>query len=123
MRTAHVLFKSEVAGTLTQWDDGSFSFEYRDEWTANSTKPSISYTLPKSQKSFRSPYLFPYFFGLIPEGSNKEYIAPFFFASGVAVGIGVSNAGEKVSSVAVLEKLSIILEFSNLFPHHLASGP
>ena len=77
MRTAHVLFKSEVAGTLTQWDDGSFSFEYRDEWTANSTKPSISYTLPKSQRSFRSPYLFPFFFGLIPEGSNKEYIARF----------------------------------------------
>ena len=77
MRTAHVLFKSEVAGTLIQWDDGSFSFEYRDEWTANSTKPSISYTLPKSQKSFRSPYLFPFFFGLNPEGFNKEYIARF----------------------------------------------
>lgn len=42
------------------------------------------------------------------------------FAAGVAVGIAVSNAGEKVLSLTSKEKLSIILDFFNM-PHFLAS--
>lgn len=42
------------------------------------------------------------------------------FATGVAVGIAVSNAGEKVLSLTSKEKLSIILDCSNIL-HFLAS--
>ncbi len=74
MRKAKVLFKNEEAGILTQHDDGSFSFHYHEDWWSNSNKQSISLTLPKSEKEFHSKYLFPFFFSILPEGSNKEVI-------------------------------------------------
>ncbi|MFA9212549.1 MAG: HipA N-terminal domain-containing protein [Candidatus Methylacidiphilales bacterium] len=74
MRKAKVLFKNEEAGILTQHDDGSFSFRYQDEWIANNSKQSISLTLPKTEKEFHAKYLFPFFFSMLPEGSNKQVV-------------------------------------------------
>jgi serine/threonine-protein kinase HipA len=74
MRKAKVLFKNEEAGILTQHDDGSFSFHYQDEWITNNSKQSISLTLPKSEKEFHSKYLFPFFYNMLPEGSNKQVV-------------------------------------------------
>lgn len=74
MRKAKVLFKNEESGILTQHDDGSFSFIYQAEWVANSNKQSISLTLPKNEKEFHSKYLFPFFFNMLPEGSNKQAV-------------------------------------------------
>jgi serine/threonine-protein kinase HipA len=74
MRKAKVLFKNEEAGILTQHDDGSFSFRYQDEWIANNSKLSISLTLPKIEKEFHSKYLFPFFYNMLPEGSNKQVV-------------------------------------------------
>lgn len=71
MRKARILFKNEEAGILTQFNDGQFSFVYHDEWIANMSKPSISLTLPKAKKEFHSKFLFPFFFNMLPEGSNK----------------------------------------------------
>jgi HipA-like protein len=50
MRKAKILFKDEEAGVLTQLDDGSFSFDYNDNWIADNSKPDISPTLPKTEK-------------------------------------------------------------------------
>lgn len=72
MRKAKVLFKNEEAGILTQHDDGSFSFRYHDEWVTNTHKQSVSLTLPKNEKEFHSKYLFPFFYSILPEGSNKQ---------------------------------------------------
>ena len=74
MRKAKVLFKNEEAGMLTQWDDGTFSFQYLHQWLINIEKPNISLTLPKSKKEFHSPYLFAFFYNLLPEGSNKYVV-------------------------------------------------
>ena len=74
MRKANVLFKDEAAGILTQQDDGSFSFYYLDDWITNDHKQSISLTLPKTEKEFHSKYLFPFFYNMLPEGSNKEVV-------------------------------------------------
>lgn len=74
MRKAKVLFKNEDAGILTQHDDGSFSFRYHDDWLANNSKQSISPTLPKTEKEFHSTYLFPFFYHMLPEGSNKDVV-------------------------------------------------
>lgn len=74
MRSARILFKNENAGILTQSDDGSFIFRYHDEWLANPNKPSISLTLPKTEKEFQSQYLFPFFYNMLPEGSNKQVV-------------------------------------------------
>jgi HipA-like protein len=74
MRKAKILYKDEEAGVLTQHDNGSFTFTYNDTWLIDSGKPDISLTLPKSGKEFHSKFLFPFFFNLLPEGSNKEVV-------------------------------------------------
>ena len=74
MREATILFKEEEAGVLTQHDDGSFTFRYEDSWMADNTKPGISLTLPKNELSFQSKYLFPFFYNMLPEGSNKQVV-------------------------------------------------
>ena len=74
MREATVLFKEEEAGVLTHHDDGSFSFRYHDAWIADNRKPAISLTLPKIKQEFHSEFLFPFFYNMLPEGSNKEVV-------------------------------------------------
>jgi serine/threonine-protein kinase HipA len=74
MRTSRVLFKDEEAGVLIQHDDGTFSFRYHDAWVAEKSKPSISLTLPKTEQKFQSKFLFPFFFNMLPEGSNKQVV-------------------------------------------------
>ena len=74
MRKAKVLFKNEEAGILTQHDNGSFSFHYHNDWLANERKQSISLTLLKTKKEFHSKHLFPFFYNMLPEGSNKQVV-------------------------------------------------
>jgi serine/threonine-protein kinase HipA len=74
MRKAKVLFKNEVAGVLIQNDDGTFIFQYQDDWIKDITTKSISPTLPKAEKTFFSSYLFPFFYNMLPEGSNKQIV-------------------------------------------------
>lgn len=74
MRTAKVLFKDEEAGILTQHDDGSFSFAYHSSWVEDAAKTAISLTLPKRQEAYHAEYLFPFFYNMLPEGSNKQVV-------------------------------------------------
>lgn len=74
MRKAKILYKDEEAGILTQYDDGSFSFCYNETWMADISKPGISLTLPKTEQEFRSKFLFPFFYNMLPEGSNKQVV-------------------------------------------------
>lgn len=74
MRKAKILFKNAEAGILTQEDDGSFLYRYREDWAADRSKPSISLTFPKSNKEFKSKFLHPFFFNMLPEGSNKQLV-------------------------------------------------
>lgn len=74
MRQAEVLYKNAAAGLLTQLDNGSFIFRYYDQWFESKDKPSISLTLPKNQQEYESKYLFPFFYNMLPEGSNKQNI-------------------------------------------------
>ena len=71
MRSGQVYYKNELAGILSQLDNGSFIFRYDERWLNDSSKPSISLTLPKYRLEFQSSTLFPFFFNMIPEGANK----------------------------------------------------
>ena len=73
MRQAKILFKDEEAGILTQHDNGSFTFNYHDYWM-QSNKSAISLTLPKLKQVFHSKFLFPFFYNMLPEGSNKQLV-------------------------------------------------
>ncbi|MCK5781578.1 MAG: HipA N-terminal domain-containing protein [Flavobacteriales bacterium] len=71
MRQARVLFKDKEAGLLTQNDNGSYVFKYNDDWFVSNDKSSISLTLPKSIQEYKSENLFPFFYNMLPEGTNK----------------------------------------------------
>lgn len=74
MRQAKVIYKNEWAGTLIQHDGGSFEFNYKESWLNDRSKPSVSLTLPKQKKRFHSEHLFPFFYNMLPEGTNKQAV-------------------------------------------------
>ena len=71
MKVGKVYCDDTFAGTLTQDVEG-FVFRYDDAYFANPSLPDISATLPKTQVEYRSKVLFPFFFGLLAEGVQKE---------------------------------------------------
>lgn len=74
MRRAKILYKDEEAAVIIQHDDGSFTFRYNDDWMTNNNKPGISLTLPKLEQEVHSKFLFPFFYNMLPEGSNKQVV-------------------------------------------------
>ena len=68
MRKAEVYFNDKVAGYLFE-NNGKYFFKYDEQYLINDN-PAISLTLPKSKNVFISKYLFPFFFGILPEGEN-----------------------------------------------------
>ena len=74
MRQAKILYKDEEAGLLIQHDDGAFTFHYNEPWLEDRSKPSISLTLPKMKKEYHSKFLFPFFYNMLPEGSNRQVV-------------------------------------------------
>jgi serine/threonine-protein kinase HipA len=72
MRAAKIFFKGQESGVLTQQDDGTFTFQYNSSWVDDRGKPAISLTLPKIVEPYQSRYLFPFFYNMLPEGSNKQ---------------------------------------------------
>ncbi len=71
MRTARVFYNQIPAGILTEDDRRSYRFIYDDAYFNDGRLPSISLTLPKNQKEFKSDYLFPFFYNMLAEGVNR----------------------------------------------------
>ena len=67
MRQAEVYYKDNLAGILTEGENG-YEFQYLAEYLASDGAKPISLTLPLNEKPFVSNVLFPFFDGLIPEG-------------------------------------------------------
>lgn len=74
MRQATIFYKGKEAGILEQHDNGSFTFHYLEAWLADPENPSISLTLPRSQPEHHAEYLFPFFYNMLPEGTNKQIV-------------------------------------------------
>ena len=67
MSKALVEYKGKAAGILEETDEG-YEFRYDKEYLADAAAAPVSLTLPLSEKPYKSPVLFPFFEGLIPEG-------------------------------------------------------
>ena len=67
MRQAHIFYKDQLAGILTE-NDAGYEFCYLPEYLSLETAKSVSLTLPLQGEAYTSPVLFPFFDGLIPEG-------------------------------------------------------
>ena len=71
VRRGRVYNDGVLAGTLSE-DAKGFEFVYDPAYLADERAPAVSLTLPKRKKPYRSPHLFPFFYGLLAEGSLKD---------------------------------------------------
>lgn len=62
-----VFYQNELAGYIEQ-AEGEYVFQYTPEYISAANARPISLTLPLQSEAYRSPILFPFFDGLIPEG-------------------------------------------------------
>lgn len=67
MRQAQVFYKNELAGIISESDEG-YTFQYNAEYLEKEQPKPISLTMPLQKQAFKSKLLFPFFDGLIPEG-------------------------------------------------------
>jgi serine/threonine-protein kinase HipA len=72
MKEGKVYNNEMLAGFIQKLDDGSYRFMYDEGYYANPELPAISLTLPKTKRVHSSAILFPFFFNLLSEGSNKK---------------------------------------------------
>lgn len=66
-----VYYNDILAGEIIRTDT-EYIFRYNPDYLNNDQFPSLSITLPKSVKEFRSEHLFPFFYGLLAEGELKQ---------------------------------------------------
>jgi len=71
MRKATVYYNGILAGELTEISGNEYVFRYNDDYFMDTSKPAISLSLPKTRQEYRSEYLFPFFFNMLSEGSNR----------------------------------------------------
>lgn len=71
-RRAEVYNNGVLAGILEKSGNQQYSFRYDDAYFINPACVSISLSLPKTQQQYRSPVLFPFFYGLLAEGVNRQ---------------------------------------------------
>ncbi|MDH6534561.1 phosphatidylinositol kinase [Parabacteroides sp. 52] len=71
MRKANIYLNGILAGELTETSERKYLFRYNDDYFNDQIKPAISLTLPKSQQEYHSDCLFPFFFNMLSEGSNR----------------------------------------------------
>ena len=67
MRKAKVFMHNELAGIITENEDG-YLFQYEKKYLENPNSKPVSLTLPVREEPLFSRNMFPFFDGLIPEG-------------------------------------------------------
>ena len=72
MRTLEIYRNGIFAGTLVEKTREQYIFSYDETYYHDTTQPAISLTLPKTQKEYISPFLFPFFYNMLSEGVNKK---------------------------------------------------
>ena len=72
MRQGKVYYNNIVAGIINELSDGSYEFNYDNNYFLNTSFPAISVTIPKSKQLHRSKNLFPFFYNMLSEGNNRK---------------------------------------------------
>lgn len=68
MRKAKIYYKDDLAGHLTETNDGDYIFEYTADYVKKHPQQFLTFTMPVSIKPYKDNRLFSFFEGLIPEG-------------------------------------------------------
>lgn len=72
LRKADVYYKNDLAGYLTETNDG-YVFQYDEKFLKRNIPISVS--LPPRKEPFKSVELFPFFKGLLPEGWYLDIVS------------------------------------------------
>ena len=71
-KRAEVYNNERLAGLLEKTKQGEYVFTYDSNYLNDSETLGISLAFPKTKQVYRSATLFPFFFGLLSEGVNKQ---------------------------------------------------
>ena len=74
-RTLDVYLNTDLAGHLTQDDDGDMSFRYAESWLKKAGAVPLSHSLPLRAERFPRKECRGFFAGILPEESKREMIA------------------------------------------------
>lgn len=72
MIRAEVYNNDVLAGLLEKVNSSTYVFRYTDAYYQNNSMPAISLSFSKKQQRYEASELFPFFYGLLAEGINKE---------------------------------------------------
>jgi serine/threonine-protein kinase HipA len=68
MRQGNVYYNENLAGIITENNEGEYVFQYDSEYIEKHPQEFITFTMPVTGKLYTDKSLFPFFEGLIPEG-------------------------------------------------------
>ena len=68
MRKGKVYNNDNIAGIITETNDGDYIFQYDKDYVKLHPKDFITFTMPVVEEPYIEKRLFPFFEGLIPEG-------------------------------------------------------
>ena len=71
-RAGKVFYSGRAAGRIERTESGGYCFSYLPEYLARPGARAVSLTLPLQLAPFESQTLFPFFSGLLAEGTLKE---------------------------------------------------
>ncbi len=72
MSSGAVYYNNILAGILEKTEKNLYVYTYIKEYLQNTALPPISLSFPKKEISYESMDLFPFFYGLLAEGINKD---------------------------------------------------
>ena len=72
MRKAAIYRNHLLAGFLIEDNTKHYTFTYDASYYKDDAQPAVSLTLPKSQPTYHSHYLFPFFYNMLSEGVNRQ---------------------------------------------------
>lgn len=106
MRKGLVYNHGRFAGVIEEHSDGSFFFTYDAEYVSDSATFAISLTLPKTSTPYHSNVLFPFFYGLLAEGTTRSLQCRLLrIDENDFFGLLLATAGDTVGSVTVVEDI------------------
>ena len=68
MRRGRVYYKDNLAGIITETNEGEYVFQYEEKYVKEHQDDFITFTMPVTHVPYTDKQLFPFFEGLIPEG-------------------------------------------------------
>lgn len=71
-RKAEIYNNGVLAGVLEKSDRQQYIFRYAEDYFIKPACSAISLSMPKTKQEYRSPFLFPFFYGLLSEGVNRQ---------------------------------------------------